>query len=145
MRVLAGTESLVEYVYVSKRVCNCRVWEFWAILVWKMGRVLSAPSLHRESTDSLIPHRQVYGKAHAPFILLSSHSLCRGAAAPSSARATAESSTVICVWVGMPDYSITCTTQEYKVKTSVNVYFLLQYCIFQFRLNINIAYSASGA
>ena len=28
LRVLAGTESLVEYVYVSKRVCNCRVWEF---------------------------------------------------------------------------------------------------------------------
>ena len=34
LRVLAGIETHVEYVYVA---CNCRVWEFWAILYGKMG------------------------------------------------------------------------------------------------------------
>ena len=28
LRVLVGKEALVEYVYVSKGACNCRVWEF---------------------------------------------------------------------------------------------------------------------
>ena len=41
-----GTEALVKYVYASKRACN---WPFYM----ENGRVGSAPSLYRESTDSL--------------------------------------------------------------------------------------------
>ena len=32
-----GTKALIEYVYVSKRACNCRIWEFWAVLYGKVG------------------------------------------------------------------------------------------------------------
>ena len=41
-----GTKALVEYVYVSKMACNCRVGVL-SRFVWKIGRVMSAPSLHR--------------------------------------------------------------------------------------------------
>ena len=39
--------------YISKRAYSCRVREFWAVIFEGLMGV-SAPSLHRESTDSLI-------------------------------------------------------------------------------------------
>ena len=47
--LLVGTKPLIEYMYVSKMTCtcNCRFWEFWAILFGKVGVRMSARSLHR--------------------------------------------------------------------------------------------------
>ena len=53
-----GTKALIEYVYGSKgayvKLPRLGVLSY---SVCKSGRVVSVPSLHRESTDSLISHR----------------------------------------------------------------------------------------
>ena len=48
-----GTKTLIEYVYVSKMACNCRVWEFWAILFVKVG-MSCRRHLYTESLPTLI-------------------------------------------------------------------------------------------
>ena len=58
LRVLVGAETHVEYVYVYKRACKCRVWEFWAILYVKMGVLSGLP-------------RTVLGCPHVPYLTTS--------------------------------------------------------------------------
>ena len=53
IRFLVDTKHSLSIVYVSKMACNCRVWEFWAILFEKVG-VVCRRHPHIESTDSLI-------------------------------------------------------------------------------------------